>query len=63
MSKWNDPKYSDEDLAEILSDRYADIYSFSFCMRGEPREALVSALDSIDNARKTVEYRLNKVFE
>ena len=48
MSKWNDPKYDDEYLAEILSDYHKDVHGFRVRMHGESREALVEALDSLD---------------
>lgn len=48
MSKWNDPKYTNDDLAGILSDYHKDVYGFRLRMFIEPREALVEALESLD---------------
>ena len=48
MSKWNDSKYSNDDLADILSDYHKDVYGFRLRMAGSPRAELVAELDRLD---------------
>ena len=48
MSKWNDSKYSNDDLADILSDYHKDVHGFRLRMAGSPRAELVEELDRLD---------------
>ena len=47
MSKWNDSKYSNDDLADILSDYHKDVHGFRLRMAGSPRDELVAELDRL----------------
>ena len=48
MSKWNDARYSNEELADILSDYHKDVHGFRLRMAGSPRAELVEELDRLD---------------
>ena len=48
MSKWNDARYSNEELADILSDYHQDVHGFRLRMAGSPRAELVEELDRLD---------------
>ena len=47
MSRWNEYEY--DELVNTLSDYHKDVYGFRLRMYGEPKEAVVAALDSIDS--------------
>jgi hypothetical protein len=49
MSNWNDPKFTDVELAEILSDYHKDVHGCRLNMLGEPRDQIISALESLDH--------------
>ena len=53
MSKWNDSKYSNDDLADILSDYHKDVHGFRLRMAGSPRDELVAELDRLDQYRES----------
>ena len=48
MSKWNDARYSNDELADILSDYHKDVHGFRLRMAGSPRAELVEELDRLD---------------
>ena len=48
MSKWNDARYSNDELADILSDYHKDVHGFRLRMAGSPRAELVKELDRLD---------------
>jgi hypothetical protein len=48
MSKWNDARYSNDELADILSDYHKDVHGFRLRMAGSPRADLVEELDRLD---------------
>lgn len=48
MSKWNDARYSNDALADILSDYHKDVHGFRLRMAGSPRAELVEELDRLD---------------
>jgi hypothetical protein len=52
MSNWNDSKYSNDDLADILSDYHKDVHGFRLRMAGSPRAELVAELDRLDQYRE-----------
>ena len=58
MSKWNDPKYDNEYLAEILSDYSKDVHGFRMRMAGEPRTVLIETLDNLDAYVETAFWRM-----
>lgn len=46
MSRWDTWQY--DELVEALSDYHKDVHGYRLRMNGEPREAIVAALDSLD---------------
>jgi hypothetical protein len=48
MSKWNDARYSNDELADILSDYHKDVHGFRLRMAGSHRAELVEELDRLD---------------
>ena len=48
MSKWNDARYSNDELADILSDYHKDVHGFRLRMARSPRAELVEELDRLD---------------
>ena len=48
MSKWNDSKYSNDELEDILSDYHKAVHGFRCRMAGSPRAELVEELDRLD---------------
>ena len=46
MSRWDTYEY--DELVSVLSDYHKDVFGFRLRMNGEPREAVIAALDSVD---------------
>lgn len=44
MSKWNDARYSNDELADILSDYHKDVHGFRLRMAGLPRAERVEEI-------------------
>ena len=44
MSKWNDARYSNEELADILSDYHKDVHGFRLRLAGSPRAEMVEEI-------------------
>ena len=44
MSKWNDARYSNDELADILSDYHKDVHGFRLRMAGLPPETRVEEI-------------------
>jgi len=53
MSKWNDSKYCNDELADILSDYHKSVHGFRLRMAGSPRTELVAELDRLDQYRES----------
>ena len=46
MSRWNEYDY--DELCDILSDYHKDVHGFRCRMYGEPKEAVIAKLESLD---------------
>lgn len=46
MSRWNTYEY--DELVDTLSDYHKDVFGYRLRMYGEPREAVIAELDSLD---------------
>ena len=44
MSKWNDARYSNDELADILSDYHKDVHGFRLRLAGSPRAEMVEEI-------------------
>lgn len=47
MSRWDTYEY--DDLVNTLSDYHKDVFGYRMRMYGEPREAVIAQLDSLDS--------------